>query len=61
MKALARTKIFDGKRYKLHRCWHEKEAVEKIAIRLKKKGYLARVIEVSKWIPTYCVYKRNSS
>ena len=59
MTAPPKTKIFDGKRYKLHGCWHEKEPVEKIAMRLRKKGYLARVIEVSKWIPTYCVYKRK--
>ena len=54
-----KTKMFDGKRYKLHGCWHDREVMENIAARYRREGYLARVVEISKWIPTYCLYKRK--
>lgn len=55
--AVKKNRIFDGKRYKLHRSFESKLKAKAIARRWRKEGYKVRLVES---YGKYRLYKRRT-
>jgi hypothetical protein len=50
---------FDGKRYAIHAIRNSKSAAESIADSLRKRGFLARILQYSEGVNIWGVYARR--
>ena len=51
---------FDGKRYEIHAIRNTGARADRIAESLRARGYLARVVQYSRGVSKWAVYKRRA-